>query len=460
MSTISITPFLEEVRASLEAVHSLTLLRDMLNDKVAQTFLGLLTTLSAFDPEPELVASLYSQTFVVLAESANRDDALPLDDAWQAYLVERVLATPSLWSDLVERDKTRIPPAIRLQVQRDLHVLQRLFQLSAEMLLQLTLDVVTPALPMLNEAWLPWSQLASRHKDETFSHNLALMTQTIAEAEDWAQLVEPLEDYWARYGIGEFARYSVLRWQGNEGLSGILHPDPIQLASLIAYGREQRLLQSNIERFLAGLPAQDALLYGAPGTGKSSTVKALVNAYAEQGLRLIEVHREYIKDLPRIAALLRHRAPHFLLFIDDLSFEEHETEYKVLKMLLEGTAESRPSNVLIYATTNRLNLIRENFSDRGKPSDDTNWRDTMDEKQSLVHRFGLRVTFVSPDQERYLEIALGLARQRQIELPDETIRMRALRWERQHTGRSGRLARQFVDDLEAEVKAVHPFGEG
>jgi predicted AAA+ superfamily ATPase len=124
-------------------------------------------------------------------------------------------------------------------------------------------------------------------------------------------------------------------------------------------------------------------------------------------------------------------------------------------MLLEGTAEARPANVLIYATTNRLNLIRESFSDRGKPTEDVNWRDTMDEKQSLAHRFGLRVTFIAPDQERYVRIATGLARQRGITLSDEELRDRALQWERQHVGRSGRVARQFVDELEAELKREH-----
>jgi predicted AAA+ superfamily ATPase len=227
------------------------------------------------------------------------------------------------------------------------------------------------------------------------------------------------------------------------------------LSGLIGYAREQSRIKANTERFLAGLPAHDVLLYGPPGTGKSSTVKALVNAYADQGLRLIEVRKEHLGDLPRIVALLRNRAPRFLLFIDDLSFEEHETEYKVLKMLLEGTAEARPANVLIYATTNRLNLVREYFSDRGKPTEDVNWRDTMDEKQSLAHRFGLRVTFMTPDQERYIRIASGLARQRGIELSDEELRERALQWERQHVGRSGRVARQFVDELEAELKREH-----
>ncbi len=456
MSIVSVIDSTEELHSALQAVHGLTLLRNVLEDEPAQIMLRFFTAISATTPDPEQIALLYSRIFAALAETANQDQALPLADAWQAYLVARLIDSQNLWTSLIERaGSTQLSSTLRSQAQRDLRTLQRLFQFSAETLLQLTRELVTPTLPVLHDAWLPWSDLAPL-PDDPSPQVRSLLAQTIAQSEDWADLAAPLEHYWARHGTGELAHFTAFRWQRAEGLRGILHPDPIQFSNLIGYGREQHLLQANTQRFLADLPAQDALLYGAPGTGKSSTVKALVNAYAEQGLRLVEVHKEDIKDLPRIVALLRHRAPHFLLFIDDLSFEEHETEYKVLKMLLEGTAESRPRNVLIYATTNRMNLIRENFSDRGKPDDDTNWRDTMDEKQSLVHRFGLRVTFLSPDQERYLEITLGLAHQRHLALSDELIRQRALRWERQHVGRSGRLARQFIDDLEAELKTLAP----
>ncbi|HET8843174.1 MAG TPA: DUF815 domain-containing protein, partial [Ktedonobacteraceae bacterium] len=162
--------------------------------------------------------------------------------------------------------------------------------------------------------------------------------------------------------------------------------------------------------------------------------------------------KDDISDLSLVVAQLRQRSPHYLLFIDDLSFEEHETTYKGLKVMLEGTAEVRPVNVLICATSNRLNLIRENFSERGKPTEDVTWRDTMDEKQSLAHRFALRITFLSPDQRQYLHIVEQMARQRKLELPEGILQERALQWERQHTGRSGRLARQFIDDLEAELK--------
>jgi hypothetical protein len=148
-----------------------------------------------------------------------------------------------------------------------------------------------------------------------------------------------------------------------------------------------------------------------------------------------------------VLGALRGRGPRFVLFVDDLSFEEHEVEYKALKALLEGSVEEPPDNVRVYATSNRRNLIRETFADR--EDGDVHAHDTMQEKQSLAARFGLRVTFPPPDQRRYLEIVSGLARERGIEVPGEQLRERALLWDRWHAGRSGRTARQFVDDLEA-----------
>jgi hypothetical protein len=307
-------------------------------------------------------------------------------------------------------------------------------------------------MPTLRDAWTPWCDLAPQQSDPP-THARDTLAARIALCSDWAELVEPLEEHWARHGTGPQAHYHVLRWLAAERqFVGIAHPDAVQLAGLVGQERQQARLTKNIKRFLAGLPAQDMLLYGPPGTGKSSTVKALVNGYADQGLRLVEVSKEDLGDLPVVVAQLRERAPHYLLFIDDLSFEEHETAYKALKVLLEGTAEARPANVLICATSNRLNLIRENFSDRGKPTEDVNWRDTMDEKHSLAHRFALRVTFMSPDQQQYLRIVQTLVQQRGLEFPLEELQERALQWERQHTGRSGRVARQFIDDLEAELK--------
>lgn len=453
MNSTSLGTSHQSVVAALQATYGITLLREVLAESTGQAVMELLRILSSPESHAEEAAAAYSNAFRELASAANGEALSALPDAWQAYLLTRLIDTATLWSTQVERvGSAGVTPALRAQVQRDLQALHLLFQLDARTLWQLTGNMVTPELPALRDAWVPWYELAPLDEGERNSARDALARHA-TESTDWKTLIEPLEAYWSRHGTGPLAHYRVLRWQGvNEGLQGIAHPDPIQLSNLIGYEREQSLLKSNIERFLTNLPAHDVLLYGAPGTGKSSTIKALVNAYTDRGLRLVEVRKEYISDLPRIVAQLRGRAPHFVLFIDDLSFEEHETEYKVLKMLLEGTAEARPANVLISATTNRMNLIRENFSDRGKPTEDVNWRDTMEEKQSLAHRFGMRVTFSTPDQQRYLKIVAGLAQQRGITLPEERLDERALRWERQHTGRSGRMARQFIDDLEAELK--------
>jgi len=443
----------EAIRTALDAVHGLTLLRDVLDDTIGRTMLTLFRLLIAPEPDAVSIAQAYSNTLFALADSINTDELLPLiPDAWQAHLVSRVVDSTNPWSTQAERaTPQQIAPAMHAQAKHDLYVLSLLYTLSAHDIWQLTQHIVVQSLPGIRNAWVPWYNLAlERNAKGTEREKLAQHLATLA---DWTAASTLLEQYWRRHGTGMFARYSVLQWAGcTEGLHGIAHSDGIQLANLIGYEREKARLQTNLERFVHGLPAHDAVLYGAPGTGKSSTVKALANTYADMGLRLIEVRKEFVNDLPAIVNSVRGHAPYFLLFIDDLSFEEHETEYKALKVLLEGAVEARPANVLIYVTTNRLNLIRENFADRGKPTDDVHWRDTLDEKASLVARFGLRVTFMTPDQAQYLTIVTGLAQQRGLTLAEEDLHVRALTWERQHTGRSGRLARQFVNDLEAEQK--------
>jgi uncharacterized protein len=444
-----------QIQSALHAAQGLTLLREILQDSASAAVLQLLRALAESQPDATTITASYSHAFSELAWLANAGTTPRLTDAWQAVLVARLIDDRNPWSVQVERvGSARVSPTLRAQARRDLRALQQLFQLDGTTLLEVVDALVTPSLPALRESWMPWNDLAPQPADATQPvHARDMLAAQLAACADWTELVEPLEQHWARHGTGPQAHYRVLRWNAlTSQLAGIAHPDPIQLSSLIGQERQQARLRQNITRFLAGLPAQDMLLYGPPGTGKSSTVKALVNAYADQGLRLVEIQKEDIGDLPAVVAQLGERAPHYLLFIDDLSFEDHEVAYKALKVVLEGTAQARPANVLICATSNRLNLIRENFSDRGQPTEDVNWRDTMDEKQSLAHRFGLRVTFMSPDQRQYLSIVETLARQRALEIPPETLQERALQWERQHTGRSGRVARQFIDDLEADLK--------
>lgn len=270
------------------------------------------------------------------------------------------------------------------------------------------------------------------------------------------EVVEFLASYYCKTGYGPLSRYLAFRWRGKEGqsgpgLEGIVNPDPVRVEQLIGLERELKILAENTEYFLAGHHANNVLLYGNRGTGKSSAVKALLDTYGEQGLRLIELAKRNLGDLPDVVRHLAGRPQKFILFVDDLSFDDGEPEYKNLKTVLEGGLETKPPNVLIYATSNRRHLIRENFAER--EGDEVHARDTVEEKLSLADRFGITITFPSPDQKGYLQIVQGLALQRGLVVEEEELHRLALRWEMMHNGRSGRTARQFVDYLEAYLSA-------
>jgi uncharacterized protein len=389
-------------------------------------------------PDPAAVAGTFGRLWEELA--LERERLLP--DAWRSHLVGRLLDDENAFSLAAERGEAS--PALVKQTSRDLRTLRRLFDLEAEPLL----NVVEDAVPGLEGVWVPWTD-PERGDTSSPRHVLA---RKLEATEDWGRCAGLLADHFSRHGAGSFGRHGAFRW-GEDGLRAVDEPDPVRLADLVGYERVREPLLTNTERFLAGLPAHHALLYGMPGTGKSSTVKAVMNEYTDRGLRLVEVAKEDLGALPRVLESLRARAPRFVIFVDDLSFEENEVEYKALKALLEGSVEEPPDNVRVYATSNRRNLIRERFSERDESGvgDDVHARDTMQEKLSLAARFGLRVTFPTPDQGQYLEIVAGLARRRGIEMPDEELKERAILWDRWHAGRSGRTARQFVDELQAEL---------
>ena len=416
----------------------MAVLRGVLASPVSKYFLALLGLLAARRPDPAAVAGTFGRLWEDLA--LERERLLP--DAWRSHLVGRLLDDENAFSLAAERGEAS--PALVNQTSRDLRTLRRLFDLEAEPLL----NVVEDAVPGLEGVWGPWTD-PERGDTSSPRHVLA---RKLEATEDWGRCAGLLADHFSRHGAGSFGRHGAFRW-GEDGLRAVDEPDPVRLADLVGYERVREPLLTNTERFLAGLPAHHALLYGMPGTGKSSTVKAVMNEYTDRGLRLVEVAKEDLGSLPRVLESLRARAPRFVIFVDDLSFEENEVEYKALKALLEGSVEEPPDNVRVYATSNRRNLIRERFSERDESGvgDDVHARDTMQEKLSLSARFGLRVTFPTPDQGQYLEIVAGLARRRGIEMPDEELKERAILWDRWHAGRSGRTARQFVDELQAEL---------
>ncbi len=389
--------------------------------------------------------SAYHHLFRLLAEEVEFCAGEVVGNAWQHHLLDRMLGDDNAFSRkaALSPDGT-VSDGLRAAARQDLRRLQVLFNIGSPLLRAALREQEGAG----EEDLAPWEELgpmpgtASRRSPE----ECALMHRFLAD-EQWPALAEDLARYYAHAGSGVFLRYRAFRWVADPAgghLEGVAYPDQISLEDLIGYDTERRLLLRNTEHFLAGHPANNVLLYGDRGTGKSSSVKALLNTYGDRGLRLIEVHKHHLSAFPRILDVLRGHRERFILFVDDLSFEEHETYYKDLKAVLEGGLESRPANVLLYATSNRRHLVNERFSDR-EGHDEIHPRDTSQEKLSLSDRFGVTITFLSPDQRGYLSIVEGLATRAGLTGSPEDLRRRALQWAARHNGWSGRSARQFID---------------
>ncbi|NLK07376.1 MAG: ATP-binding protein [Firmicutes bacterium] len=304
---------------------------------------------------------------------------------------------------------------------------------------------------------------ASQAKPQGFDIQVPLAEMALREAADelkqsffatrsWDVLARPLINYYTQFGMGQFAKYPAFIWSGDEERTpvGVSMIDPIRLHELSGYDEQVEKVVHNTLRFIRGLPAHNILLYGDRGTGKSSTVKALIHEFVGQGLRLVEVNRDSLRGLSELVKYLERSPLKFIVFIDDLSFEEDETEFKALKSILEGSVVKQPDNVRIYATSNRRHLIKESFNDMN--SRELREQDTVQEKLSLSDRFGLTVIYPSPDQKTYLDIVEHLAAVERLSIDPNELRERALQWTLWHNERSGRTARQFIDDLKAQLE--------
>lgn len=308
--------------------------------------------------------------------------------------------------------------------------------------------------------------LACKPETEDSVFSAESLRRAFLSASDWSSLIGLLEEYYRRNGYGPFSGVYAFLWQSRDGKGELLPvetPDPVRLSDLIAYECEREEVIRNTEQFLQGHPANNVLLYGDRGTGKSSTVKALLNEYRDRGLRMVEVPKKNLADFPLITAKLADKPFRFIVFVDDLAFEDNEENYTALKAALEGGLQVKPANVLLYATSNRRHLIKEKFSDRaglqyGSSEDEVRASDSIQEKLSLSDRFGITVVFSSPDKKRYLKIVEELARQRGLDIDFETLSREAMKWELWYNGRSPRTAQQFITWLEQSNPAQEPVG--
>lgn len=260
------------------------------------------------------------------------------------------------------------------------------------------------------------------------------------------QKAAAMGEHYNKFGCGQLAEYAMFRWDNKSGLKAITNCDEIRLSDLIGYDYQKNELVNNTQAFIKGYAANNVLLVGARGTGKSSAVKALANEYFEQGLRLLEISKEQIIEFPQILKYISQRGRKFIIFLDDLSFDDFEIEYKYMKSLLEGSTEKKPDNVLFYATSNRRHIIQEKWSDRaGNPNDDVHTADALNEKISLSDRFGLTITYSAPNQQEYLDMVEAIAKKEGIEYNKQELSKAAIAWEISQKGRSGRTARQFIN---------------
>ncbi len=282
---------------------------------------------------------------------------------------------------------------------------------------------------------------------------IALSTQ-LEQASNEDAFFDCVTAFYRDFGVGMFGLNKAFRIREKaEGAIEFLpinNMDKVMLDDLIGYELQKKKLIDNTKAFVEGRKANNVLLFGDSGTGKSTSVKAIVNAFYPQGLRMIEIYKHQFKDLSNVIAQIKNRNYKFIIYMDDLSFEEFEVEYKFLKAVIEGGVETKPDNILIYATSNRRHLIKETWNDRSDIEVDNGMHrsDTMEEKLSLVNRFGVTINYAKPSQKEYFQIVLALAHRQKIAMSDEKLKSEANKWELSHGGISGRTAQQFVNYLE------------
>lgn len=283
----------------------------------------------------------------------------------------------------------------------------------------------------------------SRPEDSTGGYIASVMQAALSPRAE--VLASRLYQHCKKYGTGVLAAYPALKWE-NERLIGITGADEITFNDLTGLDAQKKILIDNTRAFMLGKPSNNVLLVGSSGTGKSSCVKACMNMFRDDGLRLVEIAKTDLPSLPKAMNILKNKAMKYIIFIDDLSFEHDDISYKQLKVALDGQIEKRAQNILIYATSNRRNLVRETAADRGEMFEDIHQNDTVNEKVSLSRRFGINLYFMSPNQTEYIKIVENLLKAEGIEITDEILAA-ARSWAVNYNGRSGRTARQFVDNL-------------
>ncbi|MCR5836085.1 MAG: ATP-binding protein [Lachnospiraceae bacterium] len=295
--------------------------------------------------------------------------------------------------------------------------------------------------------------------NQNVSEKVRKLSEKLEQCDGEDEFFDCVTTFYKDFGVGMFGLNKAFRIaEGQDGVRfiPINNMDKVVLSDLIGYEIQKKKLVDNTEAFVEGRKANNVLLFGDSGTGKSTSIKAIVNEYYDRGLRMIEIYKHQFKDLSEVIAKIKNRNYRFIIYMDDLSFEEFEIEYKFLKAVIEGGVETKPDNILIYATSNRRHLIKETWNDRSdvKVENGMHKSDTIEEKLSLVNRFGVTINYSKPSQKEYFNIVIELARKAGVTMSDDELKAEANKWELSHGGISGRTASQFINYIVGSVEAT------
>lgn len=288
----------------------------------------------------------------------------------------------------------------------------------------------------------------SRLFNKRIRDSILKLRDSLATSKSDEDFAAKVAQFYGQFGVGKFGLFKAFRVEHEEGrvriapITNILH---VQLEDLVGYESAKKKLVANTEAFLAGRPCNNCLLFGDAGTGKSSSIKGILNRYYDRGLRMIEIYKHQFRDLNDVIDQIKTRNYKFIIYMDDLSFEDFETDYKYLKAVIEGGLEKKPENILIYATSNRRHIVREKNSDKNDRDDDLHSNDTVQEKLSLSYRFGETIYFGRPDKKQFNEIVKAIAARSDLHMDEEELLLEANKWELSHGGLSGRCAQQFIN---------------
>ena len=401
------------------------------------------TTVGFSEDEREEKQTIFYETMHGLLELASSHGFT--GNLWHNYLTFLMVNSENAYSIACER-KGKVEGTITQVALHDFHVLKELFDFDLKQF-EKVLGVSGVDFLLHYET----SQNSGIVYNQRIRDRICELSIHLSQAVSAEEFQEVMTEFYKDFCVGKLGLHKAFRIDHNPNeeirivpITRIAH---VHLDDLVGYEIAKKKLIDNTEAFVHGKEANNCLLFGDAGTGKSSSIKAIINQYYDEGLRMIEVYKHQFQDLSYVISQIKNRNYRFIIYMDDLSFEEFEIEYKYLKAVIEGGLEKKPDNVLIYATSNRRHLVREKFSDKEERRDDLHASDTVQEKLSLVARFGVSIFFSAPNKQEFQQIVRVLAEKHGIHMPEEELLLEANKWELSHGGLSGRTAQQFINYL-------------